>query len=130
MSPIPSSTASKHKPAAIYVLPVPDCPIRIILRASLKPRIDINYWMLIKLSLFIPRIGLVLQSKKTMKIINPFGLFDDHFLLEKLKKLEDSLESLNKFIDWDIFKVPINEAFKGELKDMSKGGRPNAIKLR
>lgn len=59
-----------------------------------------------------------------MKNINPLGLFDDHFLLEKLTKLGDPLQKLNEFIDWKIFESPINEAFKNEDKDLSKGGRP------
>jgi len=59
-----------------------------------------------------------------MKNINPPGLFDDHFLLETLSKLGDPLQKLNKFINWAIFKFPINEAFKNEDRDLSKGGRP------
>jgi hypothetical protein len=31
-----------------------------------------------------------------MKNINPLGLFDDHFLLEALSKLDDPLQKLNK----------------------------------
>ena len=64
-----------------------------------------------------------------MKNINPLGLFDDHFLFGKLTKLGDPLERLNKYIDWSIFKSPINEAFTDELKDKSKGGRPPFDKL-
>ena len=59
-----------------------------------------------------------------MKNINPLGLFDDHFLLEKLTKLGDPLQKLNEFIDWKIFESPINEVFKNEDRDLSKGGRP------
>ena len=59
-----------------------------------------------------------------MKNINPLGLFDDHFLLEKLTKLGDPLQKLNEFINWKIFESPINEAFKNENRDLSKGGRP------
>jgi len=59
-----------------------------------------------------------------MKNINPLGLFDDHFLLETLSKLGDPLQKLNKFINWNIFESPINEAFKNEDRDLSKGGRP------
>jgi len=44
--------------------------------------------------------------------------------LEKLTKLGDPLQKLNEFIDWKIFESPINEAFKNEDKDLSKGGRP------
>jgi len=59
-----------------------------------------------------------------MKNINPLGLFDDHFLLEKLTKLGDPLQKLNEFIDWKIFESLINEAFKNKDRDLSKGGRP------
>ena len=59
-----------------------------------------------------------------MKNINPLGLFDDHFLLEKLTKLGDPLQKLNEYIDWKIFEPRINEAFKNEDKDLSKEGRP------
>ncbi len=62
-----------------------------------------------------------------MKNINLLRQFDDHFFLEKLTKLGDPLERLNKFIDSDIFKAPINEAFTDELKDNSKGGLPHLI---
>jgi len=42
-----------------------------------------------------------------MKNINPLGLFDDHFLLEKLTKLGDPLQKLNEIIDRASFvKVP------------------------
>ena len=64
-----------------------------------------------------------------MKNINPFGLFDDDFLLDNLSKLGDPLQKLNEYIDWNIFKEPINEAFRGKEKDSSKGGRPPFDKL-
>lgn len=64
-----------------------------------------------------------------MKNINPIGLFDDQFLMEKLSKLGDPLEKLNKYIHWNIFEPTINEAFKDEDKDLSKGGRPPFNKL-
>ena len=64
-----------------------------------------------------------------MKNINPLGLFDDHFLFEKLTKLGDPLEKLNSYIDWDVFKQPVNEAFKEELANKPKGGRPPYDKL-
>ncbi len=59
-----------------------------------------------------------------MKNINDLGLFDDHFLMEKLTKLGDPLRKLDKFINWKIFESPIYEAFKNEDRDLSKGGRP------
>jgi hypothetical protein len=58
-----------------------------------------------------------------MKNINPLGLFDDHFLLEKLTKLGDPLQKLNDFIDWNIFKSPLPQAIDATT-DPSKGGRP------
>jgi IS5 family transposase len=64
-----------------------------------------------------------------MKNINPIGLFDDQFLMEKLSKLGDPLEKLNKYIHWNIFEPTINEAFKDDDKDLSKGGRPPFNKL-
>jgi len=64
-----------------------------------------------------------------MKNINPLGLFDDHFLMEKLTKLGDPLERLNVYINWNIFKAPLDSAFSEDLKDSSKGGRPAFDKL-
>lgn len=64
-----------------------------------------------------------------MKNINPVGLFDDHFLMEKLTKLGDPLQKLSNYINWDIFKSPLDKAFSDEAKDMSKGGRPSFSKL-
>src|SRR5680860_1213177 len=64
-----------------------------------------------------------------MKNINPLGFFDDHFLMEKLTKLGDPLQKLNNYIDWAIFRTPIDRAFSVEQKDKSKGGRPAFDKL-
>jgi hypothetical protein len=64
-----------------------------------------------------------------MKNINPLGLFDDHFLMEKLTKLGDSLQKLNDYIDWKTFESPLNEAYKDEYKDLSKGGHPPFCRL-
>lgn len=64
-----------------------------------------------------------------MKNINSLGLFDDHFLMEKLTKLGDPLQKLNEYIDWRIFEKPLNEAFSNEAKDLKKGGRPPFSKL-
>ena len=41
-----------------------------------------------------------------MKNINPLGLFDDQFLMEKLTKLGDPLQKLSEYIDWRIFEGP------------------------
>jgi transposase len=64
-----------------------------------------------------------------MKNINPVGLFDDHFLMEKLTKLGDPLHKLSNYINWDIFKAALDKAFSNEAKDISKGGRPPFNKL-
>lgn len=64
-----------------------------------------------------------------MKNINPVGLFDDHFLMENLTKLGDPLQKLNNYINWEIFKAPLDKAFSDEAKDLSKGGRPSFDKL-
>jgi len=64
-----------------------------------------------------------------MKNINPLGLFDDHFLMEKLTKLGDPLQKLNEYIDWNIFKAPLEVAFKNDEVNKSKGGRPPFDKL-
>lgn len=59
-----------------------------------------------------------------MKNINPLGLFDDHFLMEKLTKLGDPLQKLNEFVDWNIFKAPLLKAIENTTIEPSKGGRP------
>ena len=64
-----------------------------------------------------------------MKNINPLGLFDEHFLMEKLTKLGDSLQKLNDYIDWKIFEGPLNEVYKDEDKELSTGGHPPFCRL-
>lgn len=64
-----------------------------------------------------------------MKNINPLGLFDEHFLMEKLTKLGDPLKKLSDYIDWDIFRIPLEKAFESEQTEKSKGGRPPFDKL-
>jgi len=64
-----------------------------------------------------------------MKNVNPLGLFDDHFLMEKLTRLGDPLQRLNNYINWNIFKAPLDVAFRDESKDKSKGGRPGFDRL-
>ncbi|MGC9355532.1 MAG: transposase [Mariniphaga sp.] len=64
-----------------------------------------------------------------MKNVNPLGVFDDHFLMEKLTKLGEPLQKLSNYIDWDIFKAPLDKTFAEETKDRSKGGRPPFDKL-
>ena len=64
-----------------------------------------------------------------MKNVNALSLFDDHFLMEKLTKLGDPLRKLNDYIDWNIFKAPLETGFRNESKDTTKGGRPPFDKL-
>jgi len=59
-----------------------------------------------------------------MKNINPIGLFDEHFQLEKLSKLQDPLVKLSTYISWEIFIPTIEKALKKPEKDTPKGGRP------
>jgi len=59
-----------------------------------------------------------------MKNINPLGLFDEHFILERLTKLNDPLIKLNKHIDWKIFSPTLDEALIDSERDEAKGGRP------
>ena len=64
-----------------------------------------------------------------MKNINSLGLFDDQFLFEKLTKLGDPLQKLSDYIDWNIFRKPLEQAFETELRNESKGGRPRFDKV-
>jgi len=58
-----------------------------------------------------------------MKNINPLGLFDEHFLLERLTKLKDPLVKLEEHIDWEIF-VPVLDIAFSKPANKSKMGRP------
>lgn len=64
-----------------------------------------------------------------MKNINPLGLFDDHFIAEKLTKLGNPLQKLDSYIDWRIFEEAVNQPFKQEDKGRRKAGRPAYSKL-
>ena len=55
------------------------------------------------------------------------GLFDDHFLMDKLTKLGDPLQRLNQYVDWEVFRGTLDKAFETEPK--GKGGRPPFDKL-
>lgn len=59
-----------------------------------------------------------------MKHINPLGMFDDHFLIEKLNKLGNPLEKLDRYIDWKIFQDSLNQLFNIKDDKGNKGGRP------
>ena len=58
-----------------------------------------------------------------MNNINPLGLFDEHFLLERLTKLKDPLVKLNDHIDWKIF-APILDVVFNKSKNSNNVGRP------
>jgi transposase, IS5 family len=58
-----------------------------------------------------------------MKNINPSGMFDEHFLLEKLTKLNDPLLKLEAHIDWQIFEPLLDIVFNKPQKS-SHTGRP------
>ena len=55
------------------------------------------------------------------------GFFDEEFKLEKISKLGDQLEKLNKVIDWEQFRSILDEAFEKENK--GPGGRPSFDKI-
>jgi IS5 family transposase len=59
-----------------------------------------------------------------MKNINHLGLFDDLFLTQKLSKLGNPLEKLDRYIDWKIFQDTVNQAIESKDGKEKKGGRP------
>ena len=50
------------------------------------------------------------------------GIWDESQRLEKLSKLGDSLEKLNRAIDWELFRPKLTKVFKKQTK--GAGGRP------
>ena len=50
------------------------------------------------------------------------GIWDESLRLEKLSKLGDSLEKLNRAIEWEMFCPKLTKVFKKQAK--GKGGRP------
>jgi hypothetical protein len=52
------------------------------------------------------------------------GLFDYEFQLNKIKKHKPPLQKLDKIIDWEIFRDPIEEALKKEDRKSNAGRRP------
>lgn len=50
------------------------------------------------------------------------GIFDEENRLEKISKMGDSLERLNKVVDWEMFRPVLNRVLKKEHK--GAGGRP------
>jgi len=59
-----------------------------------------------------------------MKHINPLGMFDEHFLLEKLTKLNDPLLKLEAHIDWKIFEPLLDIVFNKPQKSGHTGRPP------
>lgn len=58
-----------------------------------------------------------------MKNVNPSGMFDEHFLLEKLTKLNDHLVKLEAHIAWEIF-APLLDVVFNKPQDGSNAVRP------
>lgn len=52
------------------------------------------------------------------------GLFDEHFLLERLTKLEGPLVKLEEHIDWQLFAPILNGAFTKPLNRKNMGRQP------
>jgi IS5 family transposase len=52
------------------------------------------------------------------------GLFDEQFRLDKISNQNDPLVKLQKHIDFEIFRKPLNDHFEAG-KDRSQGGRPS-----
>ena len=50
------------------------------------------------------------------------GFFDEHDRLKRLSELGDTLEKLNKYIDWEQFRGILTRALKKE--SLGPGGRP------
>jgi len=55
------------------------------------------------------------------------GLFDYEFQLEKINQHKPPLQKLDKVIEWEIFRIPIEEALY--VKPKAPGGRPSYDKL-
>jgi IS5 family transposase len=52
------------------------------------------------------------------------GLFDYEYQLEKIKKHQPPLQKLNKIIDWEIFREPIEKALKKDNRKSNAGRKP------
>ena len=50
------------------------------------------------------------------------GMFDEERRLEKISEIGDSLEKLNRVVNWEMFRPILNQVFKKEMR--GKGGRP------
>ena len=52
-----------------------------------------------------------------------FGIFDEEIVLERLSKLGDPLEQLDKIMDWGIF-IPTMDEIRPDRTQEGLGGRP------
>jgi len=52
------------------------------------------------------------------------GLFDYEFQLDEIKKHQPPLQKLNKIIDWELFRKPLEDAFMNENKKSNAGRKP------
>ena len=52
------------------------------------------------------------------------GLFDYEFQLDKIKKHQPPLQKLNKIIDWELFRQPIEEALIKDDRKSNAGRKP------
>ena len=58
-----------------------------------------------------------------MKNINPLSMFDEHFLLERITKLKDTLVKVDAHIEWKIF-APILDVVFNKPENRRNAGRP------
>lgn len=52
------------------------------------------------------------------------GLFDYEFQLDKIKEHQPPLQKLNKIIDWELFREPIEQALKNDNRKSNAGRKP------
>jgi len=72
------------------------------LRASRKTQFSHRLLHINYINCFLIVIYYTCRKQTAIKNINPLGLFDDHFIMDKLTTLGDPLDKLNLFIDWNI----------------------------
>ena len=63
----------------------------------------------------------IIKEKRGVAKMKQIHLFGAETQLERLSKLGDPLEKINKKVNWEIFRKPIESAIR---KDRSKGGKP------
>ncbi|MCP4458415.1 MAG: transposase, partial [Cytophagales bacterium] len=67
------------------------------------------------------------MSKKTImkyKQQGTSGLFSEDFRLEKLSRQGDPLEKLNKVVDWEYFRPPLEKGMINQDKMVNAGAKP------